>query len=856
MTDEVFAALERGATLATSTPRLARSFAHEFGARQLAFGRHAWPTPAILPWSAFIRRLWENSAGEGSAPVLTAVQEQALWEAIVEESPEWANLIQPHAAARLAGEAWRLIQEWRIPLAGRKHSAAVWDATAETSTFLGWAQQFQFHTRWLDRLDAARVVESLTAAASITGPAELYLAGFDEWTPRQGELIASLEKSGTAVTRLAAAVGHDATASLAAFPDRGTEIDACAEWCRARLAANPAARIGVVAMELEEHRHKWERAFRLAVPGAFHLALGPPLATRPMAAAALTLLEFGGERVSWDAVSALLLSPWVGGFADERGRRAGCEIALRRARAAEFATAGLARHRACPPLLSRQLWTVETLRRGWPDEQKPGAWSRAFSAVLDAFGWPGSEQVDSAEYQTLEAWRTTLSELASTDAIQPAIGRVSALAWLRRVAAEKRFEIESTGEPIQIMGPGESAGARFDHLWVAGMNDETWPERPRANPFVPLGLQRQFDLPHSSPARELEAANRLSRRLLGAADDVVVSFAKTDAERELTPSPLFAALPAWRPPERAVTAPRAPDSSVDLEAIDDAEAPAIPEDAVAAGGTRALEMQAKCPFRAFAEMRLGARDLDAPEPGLDPRARGGFVHAALEHFWQRLPGSAALRAASPDEVRAAVADSVDQALAAHEADDDALTRKLLALERIRLIELIESWIELERGREVEFTVEAPEQERTVQLGGLTVQVRLDRLDRLANGSYALIDYKSRAPKLGDWDGERPESPQLPIYAVTASEPLAAIAFAQVRTGENQYKGYSTLDGVLPGLRVSDPAELQERIAEWRRVLDSLGQEFRAGRADVDPKERFKTCEHCHLAALCRVEEKQ
>jgi probable DNA repair protein len=295
---------------------------------------------------------------------------------------------------------------------------------------------------------------------------------------------------------------------------------------------------------------------------------------------------------------------------------------------------------------------------------------------------------------------------------------------------------------------------------------------------------------------------------------------------------------------------------VQFETVSDAHGPPVAEGAVTTGGTRALEMQAKCPFRAFAEIRLGARPLDSPEPGLDPRERGGFVHAALEEFWKRFPSSSALREATNAEVASALAASVDQALARHDTGDDELARKLIGLERVRLIELLESWVAVERSRTIEFTVEAPEQERTVQIGGLTVQVRLDRLDRLSNGSYALIDYKSRAPKLGDWDGERPESPQLPIYAVTAAEPLAALAFAQVRTGDNFYKGYSTIEGALPGAKAVEPAELRGRIDEWRRVLDSLGNEFRAGRASVDPKDRFKTCEYCHLAALCRVEEKR
>ena len=144
---------------------------------------------------------------------------------------------------------------------------------------------------------------------------------------------------------------------------------------------------------------------------------------------------------------------------------------------------------------------------------------------------------------------------------------------LRRLAGNKRFEVESPGEPIQIMGLLEAAGSRFDHLWIAGMNDEVWPARPAPNPFIPLALQRQFNLPHASPARELAFATRTSQRLLQSADEVVVSYAKADAERELAPSPLFAMLPRHLTIE--VIPVTALVDEVPFETLDDAAAPAM-----------------------------------------------------------------------------------------------------------------------------------------------------------------------------------------------------------------------------------------------------------------------------------------
>jgi hypothetical protein len=51
----------------------------------------------------------------------------------------------------------------------------------------------------------------------------------------------------------------------------------------------------------------------------------------------------------------------------------------------------------------------------------------------------------------------------------------------------------------------------------------------------------------------------------------------------------------------------------------------------------------------------------------------------------------------------------------------------------------------------------------------------------------------------------------------------------------------------------DPAVPFERqLLEWRRVLEHLAEDFRAGQAQVDPKK--DACDNCGLRALCRIQE--
>ena len=147
-----------------------------------------------------------------------------------------------------------------------------------------------------------------------------------------------------------------------------------------------------------------------------------------------------------------------------------------------------------------------------------------------------------------------------------------------------------------------------------------------------------------------------------------------------------------------------------------------------------------------------------------------------------------------------------------------------------------------------------EQERSVSVAGLEFKSRIDRLDELKDGGHVLIDYKSSrmlTPK--QWDGPRPDDPQLPLYAVAAPEELAAVVFAKMRPGEMRFMGYSKADKLLP--RVEVYRDWQKLLDTWKRDADALGKSFAAGEAPVDPKEGLKTCRMCELHTLCRVYEK-
>jgi len=840
--DDALEQARAGATLVTASRRLARALQEKSNAFQRAAGLDAWEAPAILPWSAWLGEWWNGLlySGEPAPLRLDERQEAVVWERAIAGSPGGDGLLQLAATARAAAKTWELVRAWRVDAAALEAAA-----TDDTRAFLGWARAFASACEREDWIDGASATDYLAARlASLPLPERTILAGFDEFTPQQREFFAACPPT---VLEVGQASGLSPAAVRTSFPDSRQEIVAAARWARA-LLDDGATGIAVVVRDLAEARERVERTFAEVLDRPlFNLSAGPALASCPLVHAALLALELAPVGNEFDLASRLLRSPFLGAARGEWTERASLDAALRRgdSRVSVARIERLAVTHGCSEL-GALLGAWRRERESLPAEQSPPEWARAFSSLLARLGWPGDAPLASAGYQTVEAWRDLLSDFARLGAVLPRTTYGDALARLKSMAAAKIFQPETEPAPIQILGLLDTFGMRFEHLWIAGLDDEHWPGPPQPAAFLPPALQRARGLPGASPERELAYAQRITGRLLASAPDVVVSHAEREGKIELGPSPLVAGLPFE---SRELPKPALQGGT--LERIQDSTAPPHQEE-TAPGGTRVFQYQAQCPFRAFAELRLGARPLDAPAPGLGPMERGTLVHKALETVWDRLESHAQLCAASETELTAVVEAAVSDALAAiAERRSEALPEAFAAIEQARLERLLGDWLKLEKQR-ASFTVLASEKRGYAEAGGVRCEVRVDRVDRLDDGRQVIIDYKSGQPSPSSWAGERPDEPQLPLYAVSQQGPLGAVLFGQLRTGEAVFKGYAAEQGLVPGARVRD---LDPEIAEWRRVLDRLGTDFRAGVATVDPK-KPATCRHCSLLALCRFSESE
>jgi ATP-dependent helicase/nuclease subunit B len=884
----VNAAIE-GATVVTATTRASRMLLGE-SVRRLRTTAGACRTPDVLPLEALYQRLWRDAvvAGAASQALLSSSRTHALWRKVIAASRHSGNLLTTRGSARMAQDAWRVSQEYRIAL-----GAGSVRGMAECEAFFDWSSLYKEACRrggWIDSATLPDLLGAILDGIDVI-PKHLVIYGFDALTPQTSAFCDALRSNGTRVevisAQLSAVSQVPRTVSAEGVDD---ELHLAAAWARQKLITDPSQRVGIIVPRLRELCDSVEATFAEVLhpeeflsPAtdagrAFEVAAGRPLDSYAMVRHALLVLRFTFDEVSIHDTGILLRSPYVGDPA-EACARAMFDVALRKKGRPQYSAESLRRfissgtQKLSPPEnFGRILRQLANLRPPASKPLRPSEAAGMFNDVLVAAKWPAREP-DSGEYQLGERWDDLLGEFASLDGFLPAQSAPALVDELARMAASASFRPENSGAPVQVMDEDEAAGCAFDALWVCGLNDD-WPQARRPNPYLPAALQRDAGVPNLGAGEQHASAVASLARFSASAKQVVLSWARQEEDRELRCNRLlqdfasFDAKTIGTPPPSCAAVQRA---SAKLEYVDDEHAPAADPATLPRTGTNVLKYQAHCPFRAFAELRLGGEKLESPELGLDKRVRGKLVETALQHFWTEVRDSDNLRDLLPTpRLTEIVESSIDQAFQEHWGEvEDAWNERLRRLERERLRKLLEQWREVELQR-TPFEVVVDEQQNDVEvpLGGISIHARVDRVDRVRGGGFVVIDYKSgrSIPSPSAWSGDRPDEPQLPLYVVdqlNQNREVSAVAFAHLSSANPTFKGYGRNRAIL-GLKQDKlkfylkGLTFDEHLRRWQMTLDRLAAAFVAGEVKVDPKlppsDGESTCDHCHLQPVCRVAE--
>ena len=334
------------------------------------------------------------------------------------------------------------------------------------------------------------------------------------------------------------------------------------------------------------------------------------------------------------------------------------------------------------------------------------------------------------------AGRMTAELLSELQGLAPAstlnVGADDAVPLLRQLLDARAVRPPYGGHPrIFIWGLLEARLQRADLVVLGGLNEGVWPAMPAPDPWLPPKVRANLGMP-TLDARIGLAAHDFASAL--GAPEVLITRARRDSKSPTVASrfllrldAISGGLPRDVPLERLTRAlddPGPPSPAARPEPV-----PPANERPVRISVTAVDRLKAD-PFAFYAQSILKLRSIDPVDADHTARWKGEAVHQALQDWQQHDQcDPAKLRPRAEELLR-----------------DDAIHPMLRALWAPRLLEAIDWIANLERDNRANGRIPlAAEITGEAAIAGVTVHGRADRLDRLAGGGIAIIDYKTGAP---------------------------------------------------------------------------------------------------------------
>ncbi|GAA4036865.1 PD-(D/E)XK nuclease family protein [Parerythrobacter jejuensis] len=288
------------------------------------------------------------------------------------------------------------------------------------------------------------------------------------------------------------------------------------------------------------------------------------------------------------------------------------------------------------------------------------------------------------------------------------------------------------GHPrVTVYGLLEARMSRADLIICAGLNEGSWPARATVDPLLAPPVLRALGVPGTDFRIGL-AAHDLAGAL--GAPEVLLSRSERDAEGPAIASRFLLRVKALlgeltdRHSERDLpTWAAALDDGLTAQGYDRPQPVPTPEQRKVRISVTALDRLRSDPYQFYAGSILRLKELDTLDAEPTPAWQGQVAHAILEN-WHANGGD--LFAAADIEL---------EQMNAH-----PLTRALWEPRLRKALEWVKNTIEADDQRKPVLW----EQWGAFEQRGVEIFGRIDRLDEMPDGSYAVIDYKTGSPPSG------------------------------------------------------------------------------------------------------------
>lgn len=553
----------------------------------------------------------------------------------------------------------------------------------------------------------------------------------------------------------------------------------------------------------------------------------------------LALALFEVDRVvSWEMLSYLLTSPCLLGSKEELQQRFSFDADIRASGVFETQIQDLIASKKLSftcPLFVKIIKEVQQFGQERSGKKSFSEWVEFINSFLLKIAWMSDRGDSAIEDRIFQSWSSACDSLCSFDALST--GAVDFNDFLFHLY--RRLDSLEVGHPsgpsnLFILEPEQVSSVEPTHIWLSGMTCEKPRLNNKGSNLLPLSPQISARVPGVDSKVDFKLKKNLINILFSDKKEIRVSYsAYTRGIKNIKSALVDATLSDYSSRYKSTTHKAINNRWIDY---DDLSGTRLNRNKQKSGGVSFFADQSACPFRGYAIHRLGSRALEEPTPGLTKKVQGVLVHEVLANLWVDLKSLDALKLKSNEDLSHLVIESIEEIFKKFKTLE-SYAIPILEIEKRRLKRLALEWLQFEKLGE-NFEVLEIEKKFHGDICDIPFSCRLDRLDKLSDGSLRVIDYKTGIFSKADFEPPRINAPQLYLYSI-----LVGIDFCKSIS-------VAKISSASLGLVSKSLNSGSDQI--WLDDIKELAQEIKDGFAARRPKKANVTCNFCEQKIFCRI----
>ncbi len=477
-----------------------------------------------------------------------------------------------------------------------------------------------------------------------------------------------------------------------------------------------------------------------------------------------------------------------------------------------------------------------------------------FKQILTFAKWPIIQ--NEHEHKIATELARLLTNISNSYNIDTPIISDEAYDIIEEISKNHKVLLDSNTAPIQICDIITGSFLCYDYVWTANLNDCSWPAYNNTKTFITEHIIEQYNI--YSKQGQINMANHALSRIENSSLSSIYNYART--REDIAAEPTYMIQSIIDNNEQLTMANIPHDYSkfckknITTARLLEHKVTLLPEEHSI--NTYTVKDFNTCHFKSFAKFRLFAKELTPPSLGLRALDKGIIIHNVLQDIYTNISFLYELKdipeAKIEQQIYAITLRNINRIL---KYKPNSSSEKFIKNECQKITTTILSWVQHELIRE-NCQIHTIEQEIAIKIANITIKGIIDRVDKLANNKYVIIDYKTGAANANNWFTDTITEPQMPIYSIAYTNNLTATCYAHINHNNIGFSGITDDESSMPQLKTARNAPdktIADIVAAWRKSIAQTLEIYATGSiktiiADTE-------CNKCPYAGICRVWEK-